>query len=77
MLNLESKQVARRADAGRGGFKAGPSLWCLRFGAGSGALSDQLVWVLGSFSDAETAEQVAREVQELTGQSGYVCKPPS
>jgi hypothetical protein len=37
-----------------------------------GALSDQLVWVLGSFSDADTAQQVAREVHDLTGQSGYV-----
>lgn len=36
------------------------------------ALSDQLVWVLGSYSDADSAEKVALAVHQLTGQAGFV-----
>lgn len=70
MLNFKSNQSAGKKSRVRGFLKL--SLPLVLALAPIGALSDQLVWVLGSFSDAETAEQVAREVQELTGQSGYV-----
>ena len=70
MLNLESKQGAGVQTPVAIFLKLSLSLVLAL--APTVALSDTLVWVLGSFSDAETAEQVAREVQELTGQSGYV-----
>ncbi|MBT5053029.1 MAG: hypothetical protein HOM69_07365 [Gammaproteobacteria bacterium] len=69
-MNFESKQVAGGQTPAAIFLKL--SLPLVLVLAPTVALSDQLVWVLGSFSDAETAEQVAREVQELTGQSGYV-----
>jgi len=70
LLNLESKQVASRETLAAGVLKLGlPLMLAL---APAGALSDQLVWVLGSFSDADTAQQVAQEVHELTGRSGFM-----
>ena len=70
MLNFKSNQSAGKKSRVRGFLKL--SLPLVLALAPIGALSDQLVWVLGSFSDAGTAQQVAREVHDLTGQSGYV-----
>ena len=70
MLNFKSNQGAGKKSRARGFLKL--SLPLVLALAPIGALSDQLVWVLGSFSDAGTAQQVAREVHDLTGQSGYV-----
>jgi hypothetical protein len=70
LLNFKSNQSAGKKSGVRGFLKL--SLPLVLALAPIGALSDQLVWVLGSFSDAGTAQQVAREVHDLTGQSGYV-----
>jgi len=70
LLNFKSNQSAGKKSRVRGFLKL--SLPLVLALAPIGALSDQLVWVLGSFSDAGTAQQVAREVHDLTGQSGYV-----
>ena len=69
-MNFESKQVAGGQTPAAIFLKL--SLPLVLVLAPTVALSDQLVWVLGSFSDADTAQQVAREVHDLTGQSGYV-----
>ena len=70
MLNFKSNQGSDKKLRARGLVKL--SLPLALALAPIGALSDQLVWVLGSFSDADTAQQVAREAHDLTGQSGYV-----
>lgn len=70
MLYFKSNQGSDKKLRARGLLKL--SLPLALALAPIGALSDQLVWVLGSFSDADTAQQVAREVHDLTGQSGYV-----
>ena len=70
MLNLALKQDPK--------IKTRPSvflrLWMsLLLGLAPGmALSDQLVWVLGSYSDADSAQKVALAVHQLTGQVGFV-----
>lgn len=70
LLNLKSKQVASVKPSATVFLNL--SLALMLGLAPAGALSDQLVWVLGSFSDGDTAQKVALEVQELTGQAGYV-----
>ena len=43
------------------------------FGLGPAVgFSDELVWVLGSYSDADSAEKVALDVHQLTGQRAFV-----